>query len=62
MRGADELHIGDRVTIEGRSEMFFVLSLDHEKRCASLLPSDEGPIVDEVSIEALRSMQGVVSG
>ena len=61
MPGAQELHIGDRVSIEGRDGMFFVLSLDHEKRCASLLPSDNGPIVDEVSIETLRSLRGTAS-
>jgi hypothetical protein len=46
--------VGDRVNVEGREGVFFVLEANRETRCASLLPSDNGPILNEVPVDALK--------
>ena len=47
------LKVGDRVTVAGQDGVFFVLHLDYETLCASLLPSDDGPIINRVPAESL---------
>ena len=45
--------VGERVNLEGREGVFFVLKCDGEARTASLLPSDDGRILDNVSVDSL---------
>jgi hypothetical protein len=45
--------VGDRVNVEGREGVFFVLNADEERGCASLLPSDDGPILNEIPVDTL---------
>jgi len=47
------LKVGDRVTVAGQDGVFFVLSLDFETLSASLLPSDNGPIINQVPSDTL---------
>jgi hypothetical protein len=47
------LRVGDRVTVDGRDDVFFVLSVDLEKDSVSLLPRDNSPILNEISANAL---------
>jgi hypothetical protein len=45
--------VGDRVNVEGREGVFFVLQCDGEARTVCLLPSDDGRILDNVSVDSL---------
>ena len=45
--------IGDRVNVEGRVGVFFVLHVDQDTGSASLLPSDNGPILNKIPLETL---------
>jgi len=47
------LKVGDRVTVAGQVGVFFVLSLDFETLSASLLPSDNRPIMNRVPADTL---------
>jgi hypothetical protein len=47
------LKVGDRVTVAGQDGVFFVSHLDSERLCASLLPSDNGPIINGVPADTL---------
>jgi len=47
------LKVGDLVTQAGQSDVFFVLQVDFETVSASLLPSDNGPILNKVPVETL---------
>ena len=51
------LNVGDRVAVEGRDDVFFVLSLDHAAKSASLLPNDNGPILNEISVDTLTILR-----
>jgi hypothetical protein len=44
---------GDRVKVEAREGVFFVLKCDGETRTVSLLASDNGPILDGISVDTL---------
>jgi hypothetical protein len=45
--------VGDRVNVDGRKSVFFVLNADGETRYASLLPNDNGPTLDEISVDRM---------
>ena len=47
------LKIGDRVTVAGQDGVFFVLQVDFETLCASLLPSGDGPILNKIPADTL---------
>jgi hypothetical protein len=49
------LRIGDRVTMEGSKEVFFVVDADRGTQTASLLPSGDGKILDKIAWAALKS-------
>ena len=53
------LRIGDRVTMEGSNNFFFVVEMNHEAQTASLLPSDDGRILNEIAWETLRFYRGL---
>jgi hypothetical protein len=48
--------VGERVNIKGQEGIFFVLSLDAETRTVSLLPHDDGRVVDNVSVDTLTTL------
>jgi hypothetical protein len=45
--------VGDQVNVEGREGVFFVLNADEETRCTTLIPNDDGPILNEISVDSL---------
>jgi len=47
------LRVGDRVNINERDGIFLVLSLDAEKGTASLLPPDNGKLLDDIPVDRL---------
>jgi hypothetical protein len=47
------LKIGDQVTITGQGGVFFVLHLNFETLSASLLPSDDSQILNDISVDTL---------
>ena len=47
------LKVGDRVNVDGRAGVFFVLHMDFDTSNASLLPSDNGPILYKIPVETL---------
>ena len=47
------LKVGDRVTVAGQGDVFFLLHVDFEALSVSLLPSDNGPILDKIPVETL---------
>jgi len=47
------LKVGDRVNVDGRAAVFFVLHVNSETLSASLLPSDNGPILYKIPVETL---------
>ena len=44
----------ERVTVEGHEGVFFVLGVDPEPRTVSLLPSSDGPILKNISVDTLK--------
>jgi hypothetical protein len=44
--------VGDRVNVDGRVGVFFVLHVDLDGS-ASLLPSDNGPILNKIPVGSL---------
>lgn len=50
------LRVGDRVNMEGREDVFFVLHVDLEAGTASLLPSDNGPVLKEIPMGSLKAL------
>jgi hypothetical protein len=48
--------IGDRVNLEGREGIFFVLSLDGKKRTVSLLPNDDGRVLSDIPVDTLTAL------
>jgi len=48
-----QLKVGDRFTVAGHDSVFFVLHLDLETLSASLLPSDDGPVLNKVPADTL---------
>ena len=52
------LRIGDRVTMEGSKEVFFVVDTDRGAQTASLLPFGDGKILDKIAWAALKSYHG----
>jgi len=47
------LRVGDRVNINEMDGIFLVLSLDAEKGTASLLPPDNGKLLDDIPVDRL---------
>ena len=47
------LRVGDRVNINERDGIFLVLSLDAEKGTASLLPPNNGKLLDDIPVDRL---------
>jgi hypothetical protein len=45
--------VGDRVNVDGGVGAFFVLYVNWETHSASLLPSDNGPILDQLPVGAM---------
>jgi hypothetical protein len=46
--------VGDRVNVEGREGVFFVLKCDGDARVVSLLSShNNGPLLDDIPVDAL---------
>jgi hypothetical protein len=50
--------VGDRVNVDGREGVFFVLKCDVETLTVSLLPSDNGSILNDISVGALTILPG----
>ena len=48
-----QLKVGDRVAVDGQDGAFFVMHVDFETLSASLLPSDNGPILNKVPADTL---------
>ena len=51
--------IGDRVTLTGSEDVFFVVDVNPGAQTASLLPTGEGRILDLVSWESLKFYRGL---
>jgi hypothetical protein len=49
---------GDRVNVKGREGVFFVLKCDIDLRTVSLLPSDDGEHLDDISVDTLTILPG----
>jgi hypothetical protein len=45
--------VGDRVNVEGREGVFFVLKCDGDARVVSLLSSHNAPLLDDIPVDAL---------
>jgi hypothetical protein len=45
--------VGDRVNVDGREGVFFVLKCNSGTRMVSLLPPDNGPILDDITVDTL---------
>jgi hypothetical protein len=52
------LRIGDRVTMEGSKDVFFVVDANRETQTVSLLPSGDGKILDKIAWATLKSYHG----
>ena len=52
----DVLRVGDRVNVEGREGVFYVLQVYLDTRSASLLPSDDGPVLRAIPMGTLRML------
>jgi len=59
MPQASLLRIGDRVTMEGSEDVFFVVDADREAQTASLLPSGDGRILDKIAWATLKFYHGL---
>ena len=45
--------VGDRVNVDGRVGVFFVLDVDRGAHSVTLLPSDTGRRLDKIPVETL---------
>jgi len=45
--------VGDRVNARGHEGVFLILQCDDDKRTVSLLPSDNGKILDDIPVDQL---------
>ncbi len=59
MQEASPWKIGDQVTLEGRDEFFLVVDLNQDAHTASLLPSKDGKIIDNIAWETLKFYRGL---
>jgi len=48
--------VGERVNVEGREGIFFVLTVNGESRTVSLLPHVDGRVLDNVSVDTLTML------
>ena len=53
MKSQNMPRVGDRVNITGQDAVFFVLDMNGEARSVSLLPSDNGRILSDISVDTL---------
>ncbi len=47
------LSVGERVNVDGRDGVFFVLAVDEVTRTVTLLPHTQGPILNHISMDTV---------